>query len=90
MTFHQNKLYFGGNEIAFKQVPHTTQVKIDPNTGTLIREGVPFIMNPFDTHAVEESLRLKDTQVEVFCQAFLGLSPDDQKALADRIINRKS
>jgi electron transfer flavoprotein beta subunit len=43
-----------------KQVPDTTQVKIDPNTGTLIREGVPFIMNPFDTHALEESLRLKD------------------------------
>jgi electron transfer flavoprotein beta subunit len=43
-----------------KQVPDTTQVKIDPNTGTLIREGVPFIMNPFDTHALEEALRLKD------------------------------
>jgi electron transfer flavoprotein beta subunit len=43
-----------------KQVPDTTQVKIDPNTGTLIREGVPFIMNPFDTHALEESLRLKN------------------------------
>jgi electron transfer flavoprotein beta subunit len=43
-----------------KQVPDTTQVRIDPNTGTLIREGVPFIMNPFDTHALEESLRLKD------------------------------
>lgn len=43
-----------------KQVPDTTQVKIDPQTGTLIREGVPSIMNPFDTHALEESLRLKD------------------------------
>jgi electron transfer flavoprotein beta subunit len=43
-----------------KQVPDTTQVKIDPVTGTLIREGVPFILNPFDTHALEESLRLKD------------------------------
>ena len=43
-----------------KQVPDTTQVKIDPETGTLIREGVPFIINPFDTHALEESLRLKD------------------------------
>lgn len=43
-----------------KQVPDTTQVRIDPNTGTLIREGVPFIMNPFDTHALEEALRLKD------------------------------
>ncbi len=46
--------------VAVKQVPDTTQVKVDPATGTLIREGVPFIMNPFDTHAVEEALRLKD------------------------------
>jgi electron transfer flavoprotein beta subunit len=43
-----------------KQVPDTTQVRIDPVTNTLVREGVPFIMNPFDTHALEESLRLKD------------------------------
>lgn len=43
-----------------KQVPDTTQVKTDPKTGTLIREGVPFIMNPFDANALEESLRLKD------------------------------
>ncbi|MHB9022774.1 MAG: electron transfer flavoprotein subunit beta/FixA family protein [Armatimonadota bacterium] len=43
-----------------KQVPDTTQVKIDPVTNTLIREGVPFIINPFDTHALEECLRLKD------------------------------
>lgn len=42
-----------------KQVPDTTQVRIDPVTNTLVREGVPFIMNPFDTHALEESLRLK-------------------------------
>ncbi|MHB1134761.1 MAG: electron transfer flavoprotein subunit beta/FixA family protein [Chloroflexota bacterium] len=42
-----------------KQVPDTTQVHIDPVTNTLIREGVPFIMNPFDTHALEECLRLK-------------------------------
>ncbi len=46
--------------VAVKQVPDTTQVKIDPNTGTLIREGVPFIINPFDTHAVEVALQLKD------------------------------
>jgi electron transfer flavoprotein beta subunit len=43
-----------------KQVPDTTQVSVNPVTGTLIREGVPFIMNPYDTHALEESLRLKD------------------------------
>ena len=43
-----------------KQVPDTTLVSVDPVTGTLIREGVPSIMNPFDTHALEASLELKD------------------------------
>jgi len=46
--------------VCVKMVPDTTQVKIDPVTNTLVREGVPFITNPFDTHAVEEGLRLKD------------------------------
>lgn len=46
--------------VCIKQVPDTTQVKVDPVTGTLIREGVPFILNPYDTHALEESLHLKD------------------------------
>lgn len=46
--------------VAVKQVPDTTQVKVDPETGTLIREGIPFIINPFDTHAVEAALQLKD------------------------------
>jgi len=46
--------------VAVKQVPDTNQVKIDPETGTLIREGVPFIVNPFDTHALEAGLQLKD------------------------------
>lgn len=44
-----------------KQVPDTTQVQIDPVTNTLVREGIPFIMNPYDTHALEEALRLKDS-----------------------------
>lgn len=43
-----------------KQVPDTTQVQIDPVTNTLVREGIPFIINPYDTHALEESLRLRD------------------------------
>jgi electron transfer flavoprotein beta subunit len=46
--------------VAVKQVPDTNQVKIDPETGTLVREGVPFIMNPFDTHAMEAGLSIKD------------------------------
>ncbi len=46
--------------VCVKMVPDTTLVKIDPETNTLVREGIPFITNPFDTHALEESLRLKD------------------------------
>jgi electron transfer flavoprotein beta subunit len=41
-------------------VPDTTQVSINPETNTLVREGVPFITNPFDTNAVEEAIRFKD------------------------------
>lgn len=46
--------------VCLKQVPDTTAVKIDPKTGTLIREGVPSIINPEDKHALEEALVLKD------------------------------
>ncbi|HEU0264994.1 MAG TPA: electron transfer flavoprotein subunit beta/FixA family protein [Geobacterales bacterium] len=44
--------------VCAKQVPDTTQVRIDPETNTLVREGVPFIMNPYDTNALEEGLQL--------------------------------
>ena len=43
-----------------KQVPDTADVKIDPETNTLIREGVASIINPFDMYAIEEALRLKE------------------------------
>lgn len=43
-----------------KQVPDTTQVKIDPVTNTLVREGIPFIVNPYDTHAAEAAMHFKD------------------------------
>jgi len=46
--------------VCIKQVPDTTDVKIDPKTGTLIREGVPSIVNPDDKFAIEAALRLKD------------------------------
>ncbi len=81
-----------------KQVPDTTQVKTDPATGTLIREGVPFIINPFDTPALEESLKLKDTHglrvvvismgppnTEVSLRKALALGADDAVLLSDRI-----
>jgi len=46
--------------VCVKQVPDTTAVKIDPKTGTLIRDGVPSIMNPEDKHALEAALQLKE------------------------------
>jgi len=46
--------------VCIKQVPDTTEVKVNEKTGTLIREGVPSIINPFDQFAVEEGVRLKE------------------------------
>jgi len=46
--------------VCLKQVPGTTEVKIDPATNTLIRQGIENIINPFDTYALEESVRLKE------------------------------
>jgi electron transfer flavoprotein beta subunit len=46
--------------VCIKQVPDTTEVKINPETNTLIREGVESIINPFDMYAIEEAVRLKE------------------------------
>jgi len=46
--------------VCIKQVPDTTDVKIDPETNTLVREGVACIINPFDMYALEEAVRLKE------------------------------
>lgn len=45
--------------VAVKQVPDTTNIRIDPETGNLVREGVPAIMNPYDAHALAEAIRWK-------------------------------
>ncbi len=45
--------------VAVKQVPDTTNIRIDPETGNLVREGVPAIMNPYDAHALAEAVRWK-------------------------------
>ena len=46
--------------VCIKQVPDTTEIKINPATGTLIRDGVPSIMNPDDKGGLEVALQLKD------------------------------
>ena len=53
--------------VCIKQVPGTNEVKIDPATNTIIRENVPAIINPFDTYAIEEAVRIKErTGAEVY------------------------
>ena len=46
--------------VCLKQVPGTTEVKIDPKTNTLIRQGIKAIVNPFDSYALEEGVRLRE------------------------------
>ncbi len=46
--------------VCVKQVPDAKDVRLDPKTNTLAREGVESIMNPYDRHALEEAVRLKE------------------------------
>ena len=46
--------------VCIKQVPNTNEVKLNPETGTLVREGIPSIINPDDLCAIEAALELKD------------------------------
>ena len=46
--------------VCIKQVPDTTEIRIDPVKGTLMRDGVPSILNPDDANALEAALQIKD------------------------------
>jgi len=83
--------------VCIKQVPDTAEVKINPETGTLIREGVPSIINPFDMHAIEASLRIKERvggkvtvltmgppQAETALRDAISMGADDALLLSDR------
>jgi electron transfer flavoprotein beta subunit len=85
--------------VLLKQVPDTTDVRIDRETNTLIREGVPSIINPFDMYAIEEGLRLRERaggagavtvmsmgppQVEASLREAIALGVDDAVLLSDR------
>jgi len=83
--------------VCIKQVPETTEVKINPETNTLIREGVPSIINPFDENAIEEALRLRDKnggkvtvitmgppQAESALRQALAMGVDDVYLITDR------
>ncbi|MFV0466238.1 MAG: electron transfer flavoprotein subunit beta [Lachnospiraceae bacterium] len=85
--------------VCVKQVPDTNEVKIDPLKGTLIREGVPSILNPDDANALEAALRLKDEypgstvavitmgppQANSMLRECLAMGADDAYLLSDRV-----
>ncbi len=83
--------------VCLKQVPGTTEVKIDPQTNTLIRQGIENIINPFDTYALEEGVRLKEKhggkvtvitmgppQAEAALREAISLGADEAVLLSDR------
>ncbi len=72
--------------VLVKQVPDTTDVKIDPVTNTLKREGVESVINPFDMYAIEEALRVKERLDEEVSVVALSMGPPQaEKALREAI-----
>ena len=82
--------------VCVKQVPDTTEVKINPETGTLIRTGVPSIINPYDHFALQTAIELKKAhgcrvtvismgppQAKSVVQMGLALGADDGVLLSD-------
>ena len=68
--------------VCIKLVPAITDVKIDPETGTLIREGVESEVNPFDLYAIEEGIRLKEKHGGTVTALSMG-PPQAERALRD-------
>ncbi len=84
--------------VCIKQVPNTTEIKIDPVTNTLKRDGVPSIINPDDKAAIEAALQLKEQngayvtvltmgppQAEKALREALAMGADDAYLLTDRV-----
>ena len=69
--------------VCIKQVPDTTEIKIDPVKNTLIREGVPSIVNPFDTYALEAAARIKDANPDAKIVVVTMGPPQAEKALRE-------
>lgn len=83
--------------VCIKQVPDTAEVRINPETGTLIRDGVPSIINPFDMHAIEAAVSIKEKnnakvtvitmgppQAENALRDAIGMGADEAVLLSDR------
>ena len=86
--------------VCVKQVPDTTEIKINPETGTLIRDGVPAILNPDDANALEQALRIRDNcpdatvtvismgppQAKAMLEECLAMGADEAVLLSDRAL----
>lgn len=71
--------------VCIKQVPDTTEVRLDPKTNTLIREGVPSIINPDDKAGLEAALRLKEAGRDItVCAVSMG-PPQAEMALREAL-----
>ena len=83
--------------VCIKQVPDTTDVKINPQTNTLIRDGVRSIVNPFDMYAIEEALRIRENlgghviaitmgppQAKIVLEEAIAMGADDAILLSHR------
>ena len=66
--------------VCVKQVPDTTEIRIDPVRNTLIRDGVPSILNPFDGYALEAAARVKDKNPDTKI-VVLSMGPEQAKAV---------
>lgn len=65
--------------VCAKQVPDTTEMKIDPETNTLIRKGVPSILNTYDAYALEKALQLRDQDPDNVHIVVVSMGPPQAK-----------
>ena len=86
--------------VCIKQVPDSTHIRVHPVTNTIMRQGVPAIINPYDLFAIEEALRLKDKhggrvtvitmgppQAEPALRKALSFGCDDAVLITDKIFS---
>lgn len=71
--------------VCIKQVPDTKEIRIDPETGTMIRKGVPSIINPDDKHALEYALSRKDADPDVHVTVLSMGPPQAKEALIEAL-----
>ena len=70
-----------------KQVPDSTEITVDKNTGTLVRDGVPSIINPDDLAGLEAALELKDKNPDVKVTV-LSMGPPQAAGMLQECIAR--